>query len=363
MRIGIDAREIGGRSTGVGRYLGGLLEEWSTSGATTRHEFVLYAHEPIDPHASRLKRMTVRVVGGAGGTWWEQTKLARAAAADRLDVFFAPAYTAPLRLRTPTVLTIHDLSFIAHPEWFRPREGLRRRWLTRRAAERAGAVITVSQFSRNEILRHLRLRGDRVHVIPQGIDPPQGAGRARTEPRVLYVGSIFNRRRLPDLIHAFAALLGRHPTAALDIVGDNRTYPHEDVEGLIGTERLAGHARYHRYVAAAHLGELYAGARAFAFLSEYEGLGMTPLEALAAGVPPVLLDTAVARESCGDAALYVPQGDLAATTNALEALLFAEETRRRVLGAAAGVLARVSWPRAARETLEVIEKSGTVAHG
>ena len=93
--------------------------------------------------------------------------------------------------------------------------------------------------------------------------------------------------------------------------------------------------------------DLYARARAFAFLSEYEGLGLTPLEALAAGVPPVLLDTPVARESCGDAALYVGAGDVEGTARALEELLVDERTRSRLLSAAPAALARYGWPRAA----------------
>jgi alpha-1,3-rhamnosyl/mannosyltransferase len=106
------------------------------------------------------------------------------------------------------------------------------------------------------------------------------------------------------------------------------------------------------------LGLLYAHARAFAFLSEYEGLGLTPLEALAAGVPPVLLDTAVARESCGEAALYVKLNDLPATTRALESLIFDGPIRERVLAAAPAELSKFSWPRAARYTLAVLEAAG-----
>ena len=99
--------------------------------------------------------------------------------------------------------------------------------------------------------------------------------------------------------------------------------------------------------------ELYARARAFAFLSEYEGFGMTPLEALAAGVPPVVLDTPVARESCGDAALYVPRGDgSAATTRALETALFDDTARARVLAAAPAVLATIERAARGRWTIE-----------
>jgi glycosyltransferase involved in cell wall biosynthesis len=76
---------------------------------------------------------------------------------------------------------------------------------------------------------------------------------------------------------------------------------------------------------------------------------------MSAGVPPVLLDTAVARESCGDAALYVKQGDLRGTTGALTMALFDEETRGRLLTAAPRELRKYDWSRAARETLAVLE--------
>jgi alpha-1,3-rhamnosyl/mannosyltransferase len=119
--------------------------------------------------------------------------------------------------------------------------------------------------------------------------------------------------------------------------------------------------RWHEYVTDEQLASLYREAGAFAFLSAYEGLGLTPLEALAAGVPPVLLDTVVARESCGDAAVYVPAGDLRATTAALESVLFDEAERRRILAAAPAELAKYSWPRAARETLAVLVTAGLKA--
>ena len=80
------------------------------------------------------RRFPTRLVPGRPGAWWEQVRLPRIAAADHLDAFFAPAYTAPLSLDVPLVVAIHDLSFFAHPEWFRTREGIRRRSLTRRAA-------------------------------------------------------------------------------------------------------------------------------------------------------------------------------------------------------------------------------------
>lgn len=367
MRIGIDARELCGRATGVGRYLGGLLQEWAVDSHAREHEFVLYEPEPV-ARSLDARRFMTRVIPGSPGTWWEQVQVPRAAASDHLDVWFAPGYTAPLRLAVPVVVAIHDLSFVAHPEWFRLREGARRRWLTRQAASKASAVVTISEFSKRELIERLDVPTGRIHVIPPGVgtgDWGLGIGltssprsRVPSPCRVLYVGSIFNRRHVVDLIRGFAPIARAHEHASLDIVGDNRTWPREDLRRTIRAEGVDAQVRWHEYVTDEELGALYAGARAFAFLSEYEGLGLTPLEALTAGVPPVLLDTPVARESCGDAALYVPASDVPAITRALEAMLFDEAVRQRVLAAAPRELAKYRWPRAARETLAVIETAG-----
>jgi glycosyltransferase involved in cell wall biosynthesis len=356
MRIGVDARELCGRPTGVGRYLAGLLRQWTDDAAARAHDFVLYTAAPLAVDVDG-RRFPTRLVEGAGGTWWQQAQLPAVTAGDHLDVFFAPAYTAPLRLRVPTVVAIHDLSYIAHPEWFALREGMRRRWLTRASAHRARAIVTLSEFSKREIVERLGVPGSDVRVIPIGIDaPPLRSAAADGHPRILYVGSIFNRRRVVDLIRGTAALARRFPDVTLDIVGDNRTFPPEDIERAIGISVLSHRARWHRYVGDDDLRALYERARAFAFLSEYEGLGLPPLEALAYGVPPVVLDTEVARESLGDAAVYVPfNSDVPAIARALERALFDTALRARVLAAAPAALARYNWPRAGDETLAVLE--------
>ena len=378
MRIGVDTRELTGRATGVGRYLGELLAAWAdpASGAALRHDFVLYCPAPLPAAvASRIERLRarVRVLPGGGGTWGEQTTLPSAAARDGLDLFFAPAYTAPLRLACPVALTIHDLSYFAHPEWFAAREGLRRRVVTKLAARRAAAVLTVSEFSRGEIARYLGIPAARIHAIPHGAGVPAffrarssadgTRGEAGAEPLVLFVGSILNRRRLPDLIAAFRLVLASVPRARLDIVGENRTYPRQDLDAICRASGAGDRIRVRSYVPDAELADAYRRASAFAFLSEYEGFGLPPLEALARGVPPVLLDTPVAREVCGRAARYVAPGDLPATAAALVDLLTSPAARDGVLREAGGVLSRYSWPEAARETLAALESAGRRAHG
>jgi glycosyltransferase involved in cell wall biosynthesis len=379
LRIGVDARELLGDTTGVGRYLGELVRRWTARPDAALRQFVLYAPAPL-PLTFPPDTVEQRVIGSGAGTWWEQTTLRSAVRSDRPNVFFAPAYTAPLAVGTPLAVTIHDLSFVAHPEWFRPRERWRRQVITARTAAAASIIFTDSQFSRSELETRLQVPPERVRVIAPGVSEPKSGLGARgsglddhlpgrgtpdsgvgvREPLVLYVGSIFNRRRLPDLIAAFARATSEDlPTARLVIVGADRSWPAQDLTAIASTHGVGTRVELRSYVDEPELAELYARASVFAFLSEYEGFGLTPLEALASGVPIVVADTPVAREVYGPAAEYVQPGDLEGTAAALRRFLGTRSAASEQLERAAEVLARYSWDRAATETLDGIERIAT----
>jgi len=356
MRIAIDARELCGHPTGVGRYLAELLTEWATDANATRHDWTLFAHET--PHVPDAWKASVKVIAGRGGSVWEQWAFPRAMGVFRPDVVFAPAYSAPLTAAAPVVVTIHDVSFYAHPEWFSSREGARRRLLTGWSARRAAVVLTDTVFSQGEIVRHIGLPASKVRVIPLGMRPTApGIAAESREPIVLYVGSVFERRRVDRLIAAFDAVADQVPAAQLQIVGENRTRrPHIDLDALRDRSRHRDRIHIRAYVDDHTLAGLYARASVFAFLSEYEGFGLTPLEALAAGVPPVLLDTPVARETAGAAAIYVPAaGGNDAVAAAIVKALTDQSARRDLLERAPGVLDRYHWAATAAQTLAAIE--------
>jgi len=352
VRIAIDGRELAGRPTGVGRYLSELLTAWGELPAARAHEFVLCLPERIDESRFGGLRLSTAIAPGAG-TIWEQRALPKLVAASGADVLFCPAYTCPLWCRVPTVLVIHDVSFAAHPEWFSWREGLRRRALTRLSARRAARVITDAEFSRQEITRLLGIPAGRVEVIHLGASALHRTASSR-ETLVLYVGSLFARRHIPELIEGFGRLAARVPDARLEIVGDNRSRPPLDVEALIAATGVPDRVHWRSYITDAELAALYGRASAFAFLSEYEGFGLTPIEAMAAGMPIVVLDTAIAREIYDDAALYLdrPEPDLIAAT--LERALSSGPERSRLLDAGARLLQRYSWRACAERTLQVL---------
>jgi glycosyltransferase involved in cell wall biosynthesis len=160
------------------------------------------------------------------------------------------------------------------------------------------------------------------------------------------------------LIRAFDLVADRVPDARLEIVGENRTNPHIDFESIRAGCRHGDRVSIRSYVDDGALASLYDRASVFAFLSEYEGFGLTPLEALAAGVPPIVLDTPVARETCGAGARYVAPSasndDIAAT---IAELLSNADARQSVLRHRRDVLNRYDWPLAAAATLSVLEEA------
>lgn len=365
MNIAIDGRELCGRPTGVGRYLACLLQAWDRLPEATAHRFAVYL--PADTtsawrQALGLSSLSLdaHAVQGGHGTWWEQVCLPAALRRDRPDVLFSPAYTSPLAGRVPVVLTLHDLSFVAHPEWFPPRTRLRRRLLARLCARHARVVLTDAAFSRGEIVALLGVAASKVRVIPLGLTavgrPPaaDGQGGAPRNDLVLFVGSLFNRRHLPELIRAFAQVAVRRPGLRLEIVGENRTYPTQDLGAVAAEAGVADRTAIRSYVPDEVLASLYAGAGVFVFLSDYEGFGLTPLEALAAGVPILVGDTPVAREIYGDAAAFVRTGEVDRIAEQIDRLLCDAPARAALLAHAPAVLARYSWDRAGQETLQAL---------
>ncbi|MCC7007460.1 MAG: glycosyltransferase family 4 protein [Acidobacteria bacterium] len=357
LHLAVDGRELVGYPTGVGRYLWNVLHQWTVA-APIRHRIsVILPREPGDAPRRELPTVDWHVAAGTGGTLWEQTSLRRVLKRIDADVLFAVGYTAPLLTVCPFVVVTHDVSFMAHPEWFGWREGLRRRLLTSASARAARTVLTVSEFSAAEIVRHIGIPRARLRLASPGapaiVQAPPLPSRERI---VLFVGSIFNRRRVPTLIDAFAKVSSAVPDARLVLVGDNRTMPAIDVRAHAALRGVAPRVDWRQYVTDDDLQRLYASARVFAFLSEYEGFAMTPMEAIAHGVPAVLLDTPVAREIYGPGACLVPD-DLDRISDALISLLTDDAAHAAALQAGRQRLTRYSWATTAAVVLDALEQA------
>jgi glycosyltransferase involved in cell wall biosynthesis len=293
------------------------------------------------------------------GLLWQERRLPAAARQDGLDVLFCPAYTCPLSLHLPRVTTVHDLSFYALPGDFTWREGLRRRLTVAASVRASRRVLTVSEFSRRELVARFPEAASRILAVPHGADddlsPPPGRDAARERlaldgPFVLTVGTVFGRRRLPVLLRAIALLRRRHPHVRLEVVGDLRSHPRRDGPALAARLGLARAVRYTGFASEAGLADRYAAADAAVFLSEYEGFGLPALEAMARGVPVVVSDRPALDEVFAGAALAVPLEDEAALAGALARVLEDGALRRDLVARGSALAARHSWAEAARRT-------------
>jgi glycosyltransferase involved in cell wall biosynthesis len=314
------------------------------------------------------------------------TNLARAAltlpAAVRrsgLDLFHAPAYTAPLSGRVPVVVTIHDVSYARRPEFYAHRSGRLRRWFYRRSALLAAHIITDSEFSRGEIVAAYGTPAARIAVVPLGVgarfaprqtqpmparaipDVTAGAnGRAShpgRPPYVLHVGDLQPRRDVATALRAVITIRSRSTTpaasrlqlvcagkdcgTAADLLAHCAASGESNLLAVLGPvpeEELVG---------------LYQDAVALVYPSHYEGFGLPVLEAMACGLPVVAARAGSIPEVLGEAGVLVPCGDANAMADAIDAILASPERRLDLRARGVARAASFSWDRTARETLTV----------
>jgi glycosyltransferase involved in cell wall biosynthesis len=362
LRIGVDARELSGRPTGTGRYLRNLLRAFTRDHGDT---VVAYFNgtAPADAVLDHPRVIVRELPPTRPGLLWQQRRLPAAARQDALDVLFCPAYTCPLALDLPRVTTVHDLSFFALPGDFTWREGLRRRLTVAASVRASRRVLTVSEFSRRELVARFPEAAGRVVAVPHGADddlvPPPDRAEARGRlgldgPFVLTVGTVFGRRRLPVLLRAIALLRRRHPRVRLEVVGDLRAHPPRNGPALAARLGLASAVRYTGFASEAGLADRYAAADAAVFLSEYEGFGLPALEAMARGVPVVVSDRPALDEVFAGASVAVPLEDEAALASALARVLEDDALRRDLVARGHALAARHSWAEAARLTRDAL---------
>lgn len=275
---------------------------------------------------------------------------------------FVPGARGPGR----TVLTIHDLAFLRHPELVTPAS---RAYYGRLPAEarRADHVIAVSEATRADAIETLGLDPDRITAIPHGLDPefrpdpsPDDAAiRSRlgvAEPYLLFVGTIEPRKNVGGLIRAFdrARRGGLDPDLRLVLAG-GRGWLSDDVYRAAYAGPVRSRIIFTGRFADADLPALYRGARALVLPSIDEGFGLPVLEALGCGTPVIASDLPALREVAGDLATFVPVGDEAALA---EALLAAGDPTRRADARARGPAraAGFTWDRAVAATAGVYRR-------
>ncbi len=304
MRVGLDATPLLGRPTGVGRYVAGL-----TAGLRALPDPPELVAVPFTWRGARElggRRAPARLLREL----WARTELVPVEwLAGRLDVFHATNYVLPPTRRAGGVVTVHDLTYLHHPEWVSA-ESRRYRELVPRSLRRAAAVCTVSHAVRAELLEaYPQVPPERLVVTPNAVDDEWFSVPRHDGGYVLFVGTLEPRKNLRTLLAAYAGPLAGQDVPRLVVAGPPGWG--ETVGEVPPNVELVG------YVAHADLPGLVAGASCFVLPSRYEGFGIPPLEAFATGVPAVVGDVPAMREVLGPHARYHPPEDVDALADAL----------------------------------------------
>ena len=369
MKVAVIAAEMEGRTTGVGRYLEGLLKglegwdhgvEWHLffqgDPSTSLHIPEGPFHEHFSSHHGS------RVL-------WEQMLVTRELAAVAPDLVFGPAYTLPFGLRAPSVVTIHDLSFEVLPEEFGVRERWRRRLLARRAARVARRVITDTEFIRSQVGHRYGVVGDRIAVVPLGVDSEGFStdevgddrqvlnGLGVCSPYVLVPGTVLERRMPQRVLEAFAVVKRGFPELELVFAGSNRMRRPTDLERWIREVGLDGGVRQLGWVDESALAPLYRGAELGLYVSSYEGYGLPPLECLACGTPVVVGPGLGLDDAWPDYPYRTPELDTESIAGLMAAILGNPDRTARVMEEAKPVLSNLDWERSSRLFLAELERA------
>ncbi|WP_420208614.1 glycosyltransferase family 4 protein [Candidatus Electronema sp. JC] len=298
----------------------------------------------------------------------EQFLLPFAARKARADVLWSPGYTAPALSFSPQAVTVCDMQYKSHPEDMRWLERLTLDALVRTACRRCQAVLTISEFSRQEVIRYGFAAAEKVQATLLGVQqdfarnqlPPDKIGQILRklcvrQPFLLCVAHSYPHKNIDKLIETFALLQEAVPHQ-LVLVGKGRRGEEAVRKSLLKITqpervlRLSG-------LTEQELRTLYQAADLFVLPSTYEGFGLPVIEALLAGLPTVTVRAASLPEVGGEAAFYVdaPQPELLAAKIKEMLQLSAEERSRRAEQGRAWAGA-FTWERTAAQTLRILRK-------
>jgi glycosyltransferase involved in cell wall biosynthesis len=361
MRLGINGRFLSARRvTGVERVAHEIAGRLLRS---DRHEVLVFADGARARAFAGARGVAVAMGQGAiQRHLWEQFRLPAVARRHGVEWLYNPINTAPIGVANQVVV-IHDAAFLA-PQASQTR-AFRAAYtqLVSRLVKQARGIITVSEFSRGELIDRLGADPNRVRVVPNGVSPhfrpaAAGEGPPALAPRyLLFVGSLEPRKNLRVLLRAIGLLSarGRLYGHRLVLVGCQGAHFQDD--GLAAAIAQAGElVEVLGYVPDEDLPALYAGATAFVYPSLYEGFGLPPLEAMACGTPVVVSDAAALPEVVGEAGLLFDPHDGEALAEALSRLLEDAALRGELSRRGLARAAHFSWEAAAQRTLAFMEE-------
>ncbi len=373
MRIGIDARFYGGeQSKGLGRYTQKLIEYLAAN--DTENDYVVFLQEKefdewsIDNPKFKPVKAPYR--------WYtiaEQFLMPWKIYKEKLDFIHFPHFNAPLFYRGRFVVTIHDLVISRFPTqrattlapWLYKIKQLAYKIVIRNAAKSSKKIITVSQYSKKDIIDYFKVPEDKVVVTYESADKHAEKEYTPAEedeilkeyrikkPYLLYVGNAYPHKNLEVLVKVVKELKKEDKMDWQLVLVGKEDYFYKRVKQLVWSQDVEDKIIFPGFVSDEHLPVLFKKSEVYIFPSKYEGFGLPPLEAMLYGAPVLAAKASCLPEILGDGALYFDPDDVYGIIKQINKLLDSPETRSDLIVKGKEQLSKYSWQKMAKETLEI----------
>ena len=362
MRFGVDAHALGRHLPGNEVYIRSLLRNFAALDRNS--QFIAYVSEPGAeqwlPERVQVRHVSNNPFKRLG---WD---LGRAVHRDRPDMLHVQ-YTAPLLAgKVPMVVTVHDVSFLEQAQYFTASRRFQLRWTVARSVQLAARILTVSEFSRDSILRHYDIPPEKVRVIPNAANPEfriigrdKAVSQSRdllgcAEPFLLSVGDLQPRKNHLGLIEAFTRLVTEYPQFPHHLVlAGKETWFASKVRETALASGVASRIHFTGFVSDADLLSLYNACDCLVYPSFYEGFGLPIVEAMACGRPVTCSNTSAMPEVADGAGLLFDPNHPASIMRAMRDVLLDTELRGRMERLGLQRAAQFTWQKSAKATLEV----------
>ncbi len=380
MRIAIDYTSAIAQGAGIGRYTRSLVAALARVDETNR--YLLFSSDAPTPERGfpASPSMTPRIISLAGRPvgnrnmtiLWHRlhVPIPVELITGRADVLHAPDFSMPPALRTPRVVTIHDLAFLTHPEYALPSLVEYLNKVVPRAVRAAKQLLAVSQNTADDLVHHLGVERERISVIHLGVDPrfrrveeeqtlqALDARLGLEHPLALAVGTIEPRKNYERLIAAFAQARQQLGGPRMLAICGRKGWLYEGTFAAVEQWGVQDSVRFLEDVGDADLPTLYSTADVVAMPSIYEGFGIPVTEAMACGTPVVCSTGGSLPEVAGDAALTVAPEDVDGLANALTRATSDENLCQQLIANGYERVKRFNWDDAARAHVKVYEAVG-----
>lgn len=276
-------------------------------------------------------------------------------------IFWSPHYNIPLFYRGKLVVTVFDVFHLVMPKLTRNlHKSLYARLMFGAVKQKADAILSISRFTENELVRLVGINREKIHTVHLGVDSTwfeiQKGHSPHSKPFVLYVGNVKPHKNLTKLLQAFRLIINKIPHDLI-IVGKKDGFITGDHQVIAMAEKFEDRVYFTGHVDDAMLRQYFVNADTLVFPSLYEGFGLPPLEAMACGCPVVVSSAASLPEVCGNAAYYMDPYNVENIADRIYEVLTVETLRKAIIQKGLERARLFRWEKTAEETLHVLKEA------